>query len=336
VVLAFIAAGAAGWVFSSPEQTLMRETVWIALLLLPLLALSKLREAGGRGLEHVICASFPGMIIRPALLLAGVWGIYFFKPEHLSASVAMIINIIAATAAFGCSIFLFRSLLPKEYKVSSVEYAPKIWLKDAFPMLIYGGAQIVMAQTDIIMIGVIQQAHDVGLYAGASRLAFLVAYTIIAAETIIAPIIARLYADSKKKRLQKNLTQTVRIAFLTTLPLGLLLTIAGEKILMIFGSGFIHAKTALVILTVGRLLHVALGPGPLLLSMTGYEKIVARILSVAVFVNIIGNIVLIPHYGINGAAITSAVSIIFARYATSKYAALRTGLYVTVIGARHD
>ncbi len=329
VILALIAAGVAGWMFAS--QALMRHTIWIALLLLPLFALYSLREATTRGLEYVIRARFPGMIVRPGLLLAGIVSIYYFWPQQLSAQMAMALNVGAGAVALGLGIFFLRKLLPKEAKVAVPEYTLRPWLKAAFPMLVYGGAQIVLGQTDIVMLGAMRGAHEVGLYAVANRLSFLIGYAMLAAEMIIAPIIARLYANSEKEKLQNILTKAVRISFFSVLPFGIIFIFAGNYVLSFFGKEFIAANSALSILTIGRLVHVALGSGALLLSMTGHEKSVANIVAIVAFSNISANAVLIPLYGIDGAAIASAVSLVLMRIALSIYAARRTGIRVTII-----
>ncbi len=331
VVLALIGAGVAGWMFASPAQAMMRHTIWIALLLLPLFALYNLREAVMRGLEHVIRARFPGMIVRPGLLLLGIVAIYFFRPQQLSAQAAMAVNVGAGEIALVLSIFFLRSVFPKEAKAATPEYTSRPWLKAAFPMLVYGGAQIVLGQTDIVMLGAMRGAHEVGLYAVANRMALIIGYTMMAAEIIIAPIIARLYAKADKEKLQNILTKAVRISFFSILPFGIIFIFAGNYVLQFFGKEFIVANSALSILTIGRLVHVALGPGALLLSMTGHEKSVANIVAIAAFLNIIANSVLIPLYGINGAAIASAVSLILMRIALSLYALQRTNINVTIV-----
>ena len=199
-------------------------------------------------------------------------------------------------------------------------------------MLIYGGMQVILGQIDIVMIGLMRAAEEVGLYAAASRLAFLLYFVMAAAEIILAPIMARLYANGGMERLQKIVTHAVRIAFLAVLPFGLALIFFGENILVIFGHDFVAAQSALAILAVGRLMHVAFGSGAVLLSMTGHEKTVAVILSATALANVIGNAVLIPLYGIEGAAIASAGSLLIMRCALSIYAVLRTGQHMTIIG----
>ncbi len=335
VILALIAAGVAGWMFASPAQAMMRHTIWIALLLLPLFALYNLRAAVMRGLEHVIRARFPGMIVRPGLLLLGIVMIYFFWPQQLSAQRAMAVNVGAGGVALASGIFFLRKLLPKEAKVTAPEYTPRPWLKAAFPMLMYGGAQIVLGQTDIVMLGAMRGAHEVGLYAAANRLAYLLMYSTVAMELIVAPIMSRLYAKDEKVRLQIIINKAVRWSFVIALPLGVVFIIAGDDILSIFGHDFILANGALLILVVGRLISVALGSGGLLLGMTGYERALALIIMGISLLNILLNALLIPEFGIQGAALATGISQVSLQVLLSAYALMKTGIDVSVFGIHY-
>ncbi len=332
VVLTLIAAAVAGWMFSAPDQTILRHTVWIALLLLPVFALYNLREDTTRGLEYVIRARLPGMIVRPGLLLCGIVAIYLLCPNRFSAPVAMAVNVGAGVVALGLGIFFLRKLLPEEGKAATPEYTPRAWLKAAFPMLVYGGAQIVLGQTDIVMLGVMRGAKDAGLYAVANRLAFLLVYVLMASETILAPIISRLYANNEKDRLQKILTRTVRLSLLTALPIGLLLIFKGENILLVFGHEFTAAKTALIILVCGRILDIALGSAALMLPMVNHQHIVAVVFTTIAVTNIALNALLIPRYGLKGAALASVISLILAKLFLSIYAAKKVGIDTTIRG----
>ena len=114
-------------------------------------------------LEFVFRAQLPDLIIRPGFLLVGIVVIQMYWPEHLSAPVAMAVNVGAGILALGACIFWLRRLLPSEVKRVKAEYEPRPWLKDAFPMLIYSGMQIILGQTDIVMLGMMRSAEDVGL-----------------------------------------------------------------------------------------------------------------------------------------------------------------------------
>ncbi len=158
VILALVAAMAAGFIFSSPTQAVMRHTIWIALGLLPLFALYNLRQSALRGLEYVIYARLPGMIIRPGLLFAGIVILYMVWPNYLNTQVVMGVNVGAGAVALALGILFLHKLLPVEAKKATPEYTPRPWLSAAFPMLVYGGAQIVLGQTDIVMLGAMRGA----------------------------------------------------------------------------------------------------------------------------------------------------------------------------------
>ncbi len=332
VCLALAAAAVAGFLFSAPDQVMMRHTIWIALGLLPLFSLNNLREATLRGLEHVIRARLPIMIIRPGLLLLGIVCIHFFWTNHLNALMAMTVNVGAGIATLVLSVIFLRKLLPMEARDASAEYAPRLWLKAAFPMLVYGGAQIILSQTDIVMLGAMRGAHEVGLYAAANRLAYLVIYVTYATEVILAPVISRLYANGEIARLQQIITKAVNISFIIVLPFSLLLFFVGKDILQIFGHEFMTAEVALDILIFGHFVEVILGSGALLLGMAKSEHIVAITFSTMAVFNILLNYLLIPVYGLNGAAISSMVSLLFAKLFFTIYVAKKQKIYMMVMG----
>ncbi len=330
--LTLIAGTVSGLIFSLPDQMVMRHTIWIALLLLPLLSLYNLQASTMRGLERVVRANLPGMIVRPGLLLSGIVVIYFLCGDLLSAPLAMAVNVAAGLVALGMGILFLRKLLSKEVKTSTAVYAVRPWLKAAFPMLLYGGAQIILGQTDIVMLGIMKGSYEVGLYAAAGRLSYLLVYVIYASEVILAPIISRLYANSDRDKMQKIITQAIQISFFIVLPFGLLFILWGANILKLFGIEFVAAKLALIILTIGHLVEVALGSGALLLSMVGSEVVVAITFLLISFVNITLNFFLIPLYGLNGAAIASMISLIVAKLFFSIYAMKKLKLNTTVFG----
>lgn len=79
--------------------------------------------------------------------------------------------------------------------------------------------------------------------------------------------------------------------------------------LAVFGPEFSASYLPMIILAVGQLLNVASGPVGTILSMSRQERFVGIGMSVSVICNILLNYLLIPRYGINGAAIATAVSV---------------------------
>ncbi len=160
-------------------------------------------------------------------------------------------------------------------------------------------------------------------------------YITIAAELIVAPIMSRLYIKGDKERLRLIVNKAVRLSFALSLPIGGIFLTVGSDILNIFGHDFILANGALMILVVGKLISIALGSGGLLLGMTGYERKLAQIIVGISLLNILFNALLIPKFGVQGAALATSMSLILMQVILSAYAIMEIGIDVSIFGIRY-
>ena len=84
-----------------------------------------------------------------------------------------------------------------------------------------------------------------------------------------------------------------------------------SSILSFFGDEFILAKFSLLILAFSQAINALSASLGTILNMTGMQKVYGNILLVFLVLNIVLNYLLIPIYGIEGAAIASASSLMF-------------------------
>jgi O-antigen/teichoic acid export membrane protein len=77
----------------------------------------------------------------------------------------------------------------------------------------------------------------------------------------------------------------------------------------VFGAAFSSGTTSLAILAAGQLINAATGPVGVLLNMTGRERKTARGHAVALGVQLVSGVVLIPRWGVEGAAAATALSV---------------------------
>jgi len=332
LLIACIAFFAARSIFALPEQATMNFTLMAALPLIMLTALENLQSSALRGFGQILYATVPGMIIRPGMLLAAILTLHFFWPTYLNASSAMLLNGLVFAVNIAIDFFWLNKVLPNQAKSSTAAYQVNKWVLSALPLLVYGGMQIILGQVDIAMLGALRSSNEAGLYAVSSRLATLLGYTLFAAEMILAPTIAKMFANGEMEKLQLGLTRAIRAAFLLVLPIGLGFIIWGKPILAIFGPKFEGSYQMLVVLVFGRLAHVFLGSGAVVLSMTGHERTVALTVFIAGVMNILFNALVIPVYGLMGTALVSAGSLILMRLALSYLALRKTGLNCTFLG----
>ena len=100
------------------------------------------------------------------------------------------------------------------------------------------------------------------------------------------------------------------MVLLIAVPLVLLQVFAGGLLIrVIFGVEYQPAHVPLSILALGQLVNACFGLVGMLLTMTSHEQATARGLALAAGLNIVLNLLLIPSFGIGGAAAATALSL---------------------------
>lgn len=328
LVIVFIVM--ARFIYYKPGENSLLQIMWIAAPLIPLWAIASLRQSAIRGLEQTSRAMLPDLIIRPALVLVGIFVVFYGFPGSLNASVAMAVSVGGSIIALAVGIVWLQKFLPKEVHQSRPEYEAKTWLTSALPLFILGGMQSIISQTPTVILGVSSSIENAGLYAVAIRLASVMIYLPSAIGIIIGPMMARLYANNEKDRVQNLLTQTTRVSFIINLLTSLVLFVFGKIILSFFGPEYVAAQLGLYLLVIGNLVDNALGNSIILLAMTGYERIVATIIIISAFTNVVLNFLLIPSYGFTGAALVSAIIMIVSRCVFAFVAKKKVGVNTTI------
>jgi O-antigen/teichoic acid export membrane protein len=163
---------------------------------------------------------------------------------------------------------------------------------------------------DVILIGSLRSTEEAGLYAAVGRLVVLGVFAIEGVRLAIAPQVSRALAtgDQEGARLLYRVGTWWLVA--VSWPMYLTLAIFAPFILRIFGPEFDAGATALLIISLTMLIGVGTGNVSVVLLMGG--KSVWNLLNTAaaLLVNLVLNILLIPRYGMTGAAIAWAASIL--------------------------
>tara|TARA_B100000780_G_scaffold170501_1_gene119371 strand:- start:8153 stop:9019 length:867 start_codon:yes stop_codon:yes gene_type:complete len=192
--------------------------------------------------------------------------------------------------------------------------------KISIPLMFAQSVQFIMAWTDKLMLGAIDTPNvvngittnieEVGVYYTAFKLSMFAAVSLMAINSIASPKFAEMFAKNDVKGLEKVIHQSTKMIFWTSVPLALIFFILPEFFLGLFGDKFKIGATAFIFLSCGRLISSLSGSVGNILQMTGHQNVYAKILFFGAIVNILLNLILIPRYGINGAAIASMSSLI--------------------------
>lgn len=283
-------------------------TFYIGAAIVPVLAYVYLRIALLKSLKHVVLALLPDSVLAPVVLILVVMVLSFSDGVELTATHAMW----ATFAAFACSAFagfvLLRRRLPGRMKRAAVQSRATEWSLSSRSMLLITGAHMLLNNTDAIMLGFLSDSVAVGVYAVAAKCSILVFFPLIIANVTIGPLIPFFHATSDHAQLQSALDRSMQLVSYASLAAFAVLVLAGHQLLGLFGDGFDAGYAALIILSVGGLCNALSGPVANLLSLTGSERLVSRILVMTLGLNVILNLLLIPVFDILGAAVATAVS----------------------------
>ncbi len=184
-------------------------------------------------------------------------------------------------------------------------------IQKSFPMMLSSVMYVVFLRSDKLIISFFDTASNLGIYSLAVKIATFSVIFLSAANQILAPKISATYSQGNKERMINVINTGTKLVFWFSLPLIILLVIFSDFILGIFGPEFIEGKNALLILLVGFLANILSGPVGQVLQMTNREKVFQNIMVISAILNVILNFILIPFYGIVGAAISTTLCNIF-------------------------
>lgn len=160
---------------------------------------------------------------------------------------------------------------------------------------------------DMVMLGFLADASEVGLYAAGYRVCFLLMAIASSAHVVYQPALMRAYGDAKQA--SAVLTDALGLVWVIGLPLvagGML--VAPDLLAFLFGEPFraAHPSLRILLLSIGFLfVHGVFAGAFLARHQLGLQ---ARIVAVAAGLNLVLNAILIPSMGIVGAATATAAA----------------------------
>lgn len=301
-----------------------RLVLLIAFASLPLLALMNLHEGIARGFSWIYQVGMPSYAVRPTLFICLLFAAWFLGAQLSSALVASLM-VAAVALTFGWQYLRYRRLLNPNIRKAVPSYRSRYWMATAFPMVLVVSFEQLLANTDIVMLGVLEGPGATGVYNIAVRIVGIALFVFFAVSAFAAPRIAELYSAGKRLEVVR-LAQKVRAAIAFPTMVGLLiLVLFAEPILAVFGLEFLQAKVPMLILCIPVAARALAGPIDNLLTMTGKQAALSRVLATTAVINIVANATLIPLFGITGAACATSACVVLELVWVSRLVARHIG-----------
>lgn len=272
---------------------------------LPMIALGDVLDGTSRANSWPIIAMSPTFIIRPGLIIIFVLGSFLFGMQP-TAKVALLAAILASyITTLGQFIVVTRKLRAR-YEPGVRLWELKKWIVVALPIFIIEGFYYLLTNADVIIVGFYLAPEKVAVYFAAAKTMALVHFIYFAVKAGAAPKFSSMVAENRMVELDNFAKQTARWTLIPTLVIGGLVLLLGRFLLSMFGESFVEGHTVMIILFFGILAKSLIGPGEILLTMAGKQKVCMIVYAGALAANIALNISLIPLFGIQGAAFATA------------------------------
>lgn len=304
----------------------------IAMAFLPIASKRNLMRGALRGLHRVVIALVPEMLVVPIVQIVVTVCAYLLLKSGLTAPWVLGIYVFAGGISLVISIIFLDRNLPDSVREATPKYQVRRWLSSSLVFMCLESIYYLSPQIDLLMLGALKSLSVVGVYYPVNRGAQLILLIPMAVSTAIAPTIVQLYAQGNHLQLQKLITTCTRVVFVGSLLLSVGLIALSHFYLLLFGSEFTSGQNALIILCIGMVVSIATGSADILLNMTGYERYVTINAAVTTVFNAILNLLLIPTWGIEGAALATVISMTLASAVNAVFARKKLGIYATVLG----
>jgi O-antigen/teichoic acid export membrane protein len=168
---------------------------------------------------------------------------------------------------------------------------------------------LVLSWAGVIALGAMGTSADVAGYFAADRYTNAASMALVALNSAVGPHFARLWAVGDRAAVRRLLVGTTRAsAAAGLLFLAGALAVSGP-LLSVFGSGFASSVGPFRILALGQFVVLAGGPVTSLLVMSGREAAQARAGAVASAIAVALLLVLVPPFGLYGAATALTVAV---------------------------
>lgn len=288
------------------ESLLLRNVLIVFALTIPFNAFTLVSAFATQGFKLMKYKVFATQMVNPTILL-GVMVLSFW---FISKEAALMLPM-AVTGIVGCLLMFFFLKKLSGVGLQNVLTAPfdKTLLAFSYPLMFVTILQTFMHWMDILMLGYFTDAGTVGLYHPAARTAGLLQALLFSFISIYAPMIAQLHGQNKQAEMSKLFKLVSRWLISFGLPISLIFILFSGKVMLLFGPDYLGGAPVLVLLTFATFIQTVLGAAGPLLSMTGHTRLILWNSLGAFLLNIILNIILIPEFGIMGAAWATLISL---------------------------
>ena len=187
------------------------------------------------------------------------------------------------------------------------------WKKHMTPILILFAANVanlIYVNSDVTLLGLLKSNYVVGIYSVSSRIYTVIKSVLSAILLVSVPRLALLYGNKEFSKYKILLSKLTNMLVLLVLPamIGLIM-LSKQVVLIIAGNHFLRSVMSLRILAVAYIFSIlAWILSDCVLIPAKREKYLLYSMTISAVINIVFNIIMIPYWSENAAAISTVLS----------------------------
>ncbi len=294
-----------------PGDVTTRIVVAVAALAIPALALSRIYASIALAIRQFALSYVLNLLWRPILFLAAMGGVAIFiaTPSPIMATSAFVaVSAIIVGLQLKGLVSHFPKIVNSTVPDRRLVYQ---WRVASAPLLILAGFSTLTNELNIAVLGTIISKPDLAVFGACLKLALIVEYAISLIHELVAPDISDALGRKQTGAIETAAVRANIAAMAAALGAIAGFAIFGRLVLATFGPDFVRAYPVLLVLVGAQIIRATFGPSVLTLISAGLQKHVVQVYSLSVAAFLLGNLVLVPMFGIMGAAVSFAVMTAF-------------------------
>ncbi len=247
---------------------------------------------------------------------------------HRGISPEEFLYLSAATMALGVMVQAFGiwRALSDDIRRAPPVFETRRWIGVSVRFWLSAILEVSSQYLDVVVVYWLLDSAAAGIYFAASRLANVFAMLLGAINTFATRRLPALYFAGAHAEIERSLMLMAEVSAICIAAGLIIFTFGATELLGLFGTSFVTYKWTLIVLAIGTAVQTAGGPAPSLLQLTGHEGIYIPAVGGNVALRLLGFLVLIPPFGVLGAAISCTVSLVITTIVLNLLCRRRTGL----------
>lgn len=262
-----------------------------------------------KALKQVFWASFFQSFLGNTLVFIVAF-VLFVKGESLKSFIVGFVIVYWIISLFAFAVLRYKIKSSGNFKFKKkVTYSGIInFSKHLFLISVLS---TVIANIDVIILGRFVADEKIGIYGMALKVSLIISFILPALNTVFVPVIKDSFVKNDLKKLKETAVKSSKIMTLFTIPFVLIFIVFNVQIMSLFGEEFSKSGIILIIMVIGQFIRSINASSGFIAMSCGKHKQMTYNLILTFILHISLMFLVIPKFGIIGAAIVRTFSMSF-------------------------